>query len=515
MIRLLREHWPEIGVVLAFALIVAAAILSGCGPPPSVTPIPVPPPEATDRASVIALRTTALEAMTPARARAASPAVDLAVVVDACYDIWPAVLFVASNPDTPGPEFDAMTAACVGTARPSFLVFLQLFGWTLPPDNPGPVDPRTELHYVGHFLLDIPGLAYSQLENGIGIAVEPASGEMVVNANGFSVVDIPEPVVTKDWRAMPRATVKRAGAVQGSSVRGVLDMPDNHRVGALSWIEGRLWGGSFRFYNTGGADYLGLWAIPDLDVDAVAGGWRAGPAGVSITNHNGAQLRDAFHGNKAHGGWLGQIDPAFAAAHHAFRPDIATAPGSDLGAIPLMLYPTNSGTWKPYRYGNQYRGAWVYDGMGRGVVLIGATEGQMTRAEAAAEVVEHGTGHTGGGTANYYGPGDNCGCCTTDKGWHAYPYTPTLYAIDPADLAAVAAGTLGPWDVQPFATIPSPDWLLQRPEDGTDARCLGQWFAGMAWDPVRGRLYVAQGQCWPRNNGSYRTGAAVAVLELR
>jgi hypothetical protein len=178
-----------------------------------------------------------------------------------------------------------------------------------------------------------------------------------------------------------------------------------------------------------------------------------------------------------------------------------------------MLYPTVTNPagsrWQPYRYGNQYRGAWVFDGRGRGVVLIGATDGLMTAEEAQAldnassDPSEHANG------PNWYGKGPDC---TPAKGWHAHPYEPVLYAIDPEDLGRVMQGTLQPWEVRPFDSF-TPDWLLRLPTE-VDPNCLGQWFMSMAWHPGTGKLYVVQGQCWERTNGEFRTGAAVHVLRL-
>lgn len=79
-----------------------------------------------------------------------------------------------------------------------------------------------------------------------------------------------------------------------------------------------------------------------------------------------------------------------------------------------------------------------------------------------------------------YGEGDECGdTVNRDKGGHAQPYQPQVWAYRAADLADVRAGRKRPWDVKPYATWAVPNFRDHR-------------IGGVTVDPETGRIFVLE-----------------------
>jgi hypothetical protein len=88
------------------------------------------------------------------------------------------------------------------------------------------------------------------------------------------------------------------------------------------------------------------------------------------------------------------------------------------------------------------------------------------------------------GTIWCYDPADS------SKGTHAYPYVPEVWAYDAAELAAVRAGRMRPWQVRPYAA-----WRLSLPFDAPQ-------IGGAAYDPAHGLIYLTH---------QYTDGAAPVI----
>jgi hypothetical protein len=69
--------------------------------------------------------------------------------------------------------------------------------------------------------------------------------------------------------------------------------------------------------------------------------------------------------------------------------------------------------------------------------------------------------------------------------YHAYPYRYQFLAYRLSDLAAVKAGQKQPWEVIPYAR-----WYVPLPPVPDDGPYSAKSVGGMAYDPVRRRLYV-------------------------
>ncbi len=78
-----------------------------------------------------------------------------------------------------------------------------------------------------------------------------------------------------------------------------------------------------------------------------------------------------------------------------------------------------------------------------------------------------------GGTYNY-------DPCNNYKGYHAYPYSPIVWAYDANDFLAAKNGTKKPWEVKPYDVWPF-DLLIKG--------CAGN-VGGVAFDPVSRRVFI-------------------------
>lgn len=127
-------------------------------------------------------------------------------------------------------------------------------------------------------------------------------------------------------------------------------------------------------------------------------------------------------------------------------------------------------------------------------------------------------GNTGTGAYCYGGTECNDPDAPESKGAHAYPYVHYVWAYDVDDLAAAKAGTINPWDVQPYA-------MWELPNLG-NVTYIDEWsIIGAAFDPAANRLYVLKsretnGSAWPQlhiyavntgGGGGDTTPPAVAV----
>jgi hypothetical protein len=97
-------------------------------------------------------------------------------------------------------------------------------------------------------------------------------------------------------------------------------------------------------------------------------------------------------------------------------------------------------------------------------------------------------------------PESDLGGCTghTDyRGWWSSRFTAQFILYNPADLAKVAAGTIQPWEPQPYALIDIDEHLLMNPS-GIEADMLGTGpqrryrIGDVAYDRANGQIYVLE-----------------------
>jgi hypothetical protein len=268
-------------------------------------------------------------------------------------------------------------------------------------------------------------------------------------------------------------------------------------VGGMAWFEGRIWAGTYEFYNVAGRDNLGISSVDENFGDA-RGAWRVGPPNVNTPSV------DTFHANKTHSdvlvipeAWANAFTPGkrLAGGRHreagafgggrgpalfAFAADYNAPHGADLGGVPLMFFQEYGNVFPEYRKADEYHSTWIWSAdQQRQAVIVSVAKGLGP---------------------NYYGTGVSC---DPAKGWHAYPYEPRLYFMDVNDMGAVAQGTLEPWAVRAYEMVVPNDIAWRSPtEPGADPNCRLDWFRSFAFDSAHGLLYASQPQAYlvPQSN---------------
>jgi hypothetical protein len=231
------------------------------------------------------------------------------------------------------------------------------------------------------------------------------------------------------------------GATDPSHGWGELDLADPQSAGA--WRIGDYWN-----YLTG--DYL--FEIPQAWADAHASGRYLATG----------RYRDGGQG--AEGPSLFAIAP--------WAEDNPPPAGSTLPATPLLLYGNayeqNPPAMDDYHHADEWTGgAWLTAGAKGAVVFVG----------------NKGVGDC------WYGCADGTdeppwppGC---ERGWWSSEFVGQFVFYDPADLAAVAQGTMASWEPQPYATL-DVDEVLYHVTSAQQKYHLG----AAAFDRARGLLYV-------------------------
>jgi hypothetical protein len=153
-----------------------------------------------------------------------------------------------------------------------------------------------------------------------------------------------------------------------------------------------------------------------------------------------------------------------------------------------------------------YDGAWVQTSDGRNAIILAMRKGTFSNNPTQPQynpgsyptVVLGGSDGSHGGFVDnpsqypfcYGTGGQECayGIASSNyKGYHAGPYGNRLAFVNPADLAAVAAGTKSSYSVSAYLSHnPSADWTAVSGND------VGNGVCGITFDPVNRLLYVAQ-----------------------
>jgi len=255
-------------------------------------------------------------------------------------------------------------------------------------------------------------------------------------------------------------------------------------IGGHLLYAGNLYVTGFTYYDADGNQPLSIWTrSPTLS--STAG--RTGPVAAVAAGNQG--MANAWMDNvpAAHQAALGQAviggccwsiitRTSLGPALYSFNP-------SSLGAGTAMVQ---------YPDGHQTLNAWGAAGShpeANPTTKIGA----MTFVDGTDTVLF--IGNTGTGEYCY-----GTGCTDPDapgvQGAHAYPYVHYVWAYDVDDLALAKAGTINPWDVQPYAM-----WELPNLGNVTYS---DEWSViGAAFDAVANRLYVLKsrdtgGAAWPQ-----------------
>lgn len=343
-------------------------------------------------------------------------------------------------------------------------------------------------------------------------------------------VGIPAPVQAGAVSALPRAQVLQAfHEITRGLFAGMDEIPrvgmlylDRPETGPLLHL---AWGQHFEPETPTPTH---AWVSPALDRPERAGPWFIdGASFYSINDYMleipqvwadaHAQGRVIGTGRYRDGGWSGMGPALF-----AYRPwtDGAGTPapaGTRLGATTLLLYRTSTETetieqaLDGYQHPDEWQGAaWLTTADGRSAVLFAGTKSTGARywygfthpQSPDLPCVE--VAFVGDFPVCRFADGAPCpaedlqGCPVHNdmRGWWSSRFDAQFLLYDPADLAAVADGTLAPWEPQPYAVIDIDDHLFLT--DGVEPDMLGTGdqrrlrIGDAAFDRVHGLLYVLE-----------------------
>lgn len=247
--------------------------------------------------------------------------------------------------------------------------------------------------------------------------------------------------------------------------------PNSKMIGGLLPYDGHLFFTGYSYYDGLGSQQ-GSHFIAGLDLAApgdISGPFAIGPMAGYVSGYMGLvpqAWQAAMGGPVLNGQCCLNVISRTSFGPALFTIDPAKIGTPDMKATPLVYYPIDHplGDWagtNPYFNGSTQVTGVVFPENSNSVLFFG----------------RHGLGPF------CYGTGVECNDpADNNKGTHAYPYVPYVWAYDAAELAEVAQGRREPWDVRPYAT-----WSLQSPYQAWTGP-----LAGAAYDAATGRIFLVQ-----------------------
>ena len=267
--------------------------------------------------------------------------------------------------------------------------------------------------------------------------------------------------------------------------------------------------------------FQGSWFIGNQNLYSVNGYLLDIPAAWANRNVNGRYLATG----RMRDGGQGGMGPALFAYRPWLSGGAAPGPGARLEESVLLrygdvaLFNPNERSMKDYQHPDEWEGgAWITTPSGKSALLFAGTKATGTkywygyrdpRSPEHPCVDTHVTDIITCRTAdgNPCPPEDFNGCCDeTDeteetcisaRGWWSTRFDAQLILYNPEDLARVAAGTMSPWEPQPYATIDIDEHLYLDPpvwdEINVGAGVQRRYRIGdAAYDRNQGFLYVLE-----------------------
>jgi hypothetical protein len=265
-------------------------------------------------------------------------------------------------------------------------------------------------------------------------------------------------------------------------------------------------------------DFQGTWFIGNQDLYSVNGYMFEIPAEWADAYTGGQPLAT---GRMRDGGQGGMGPTIF--AYRPWLPDGSPPPsGTRLQETTLLLYENAYNTEDIVRSLNGYQhpdewggGAWLTTSSGKQAVLFAGTKSNGQKywygyihpdgpgyACVDTEVADFPTCRNADGSACQQGDFSGCcnaeaGTCVSNRGWWTTRFDAEFILYDPADLAKVAAGQLGSWEPQPYATIDidehlyldPPEWDLVELGWGDQRRAR---IGDVSFDRANGLLYILE-----------------------
>ena len=330
------------------------------------------------------------------------------------------------------------------------------------------------------------------------------------NGNQVAEVSIPVPIITSSLSALNTASVLQNFSEMAPGLFDTLE--EIPRMG-LQYLNAAPTGPKLHltfgqhFQDEGTASFVPSHAWLDLTLSApnTRGSWYIGQQ--SLYSVNGYLMEipsswaDQYVGGRVlatgryrDGGWSGQGPSLF--AYKPWQDTVGTppVPGTRLSETVLLLYTNSYATadvvsrsLSNYQHADEWNGgAWLTTSSGKTAVLFSGTKGTGTKywyGYANPEGVDVpcvDTEHVGEFTVCYQDDGASCpnsdltGCASHNeyRGWWASRFTSQFILYDPAQFANVAAGTLNPWDPQPYTHLDIDDRLFMNPA-GVEPGLLG------------------------------------------
>ncbi|HNX49195.1 MAG TPA: hypothetical protein PLS53_10510 [Thermoanaerobaculaceae bacterium] len=346
-----------------------------------------------------------------------------------------------------------------------------------------------------------------------------------------SEIDIPPPAIspTRDLAALPTASTLQPFV----DLRGTLFTPFTEipRVG-LAYLDTTQTGP--RLHMAWGQHFqedpsLQLpshaWCDPTLSTPHLEGAWWIGDASLYAVNGYLFEIPEGWAtahvggrrlatGRFRDGGWSGMGPALFAYA--PWLSGNPPAPGTRLTTVPLLLYSSTlqeqtSFHADGYQHCDEWEGgAWITTPSGHSAVVFAGTKGVgeyywygwLDPSGNRMPCVEM---NPGGDPMCFQADGSACPpalvreCAghTSERGWWSARTAAQILFYDPADLAAVAAGTRAPHEPQPYAVLTIDDHLF-LPDPPAEADAIGRGvqrrfrLGETAFDRARGHLFVVE-----------------------
>lgn len=260
--------------------------------------------------------------------------------------------------------------------------------------------------------------------------------------------------------------------------------------------------------------FQGKWYIGEQDFNSVNGYLFEIPAAWAAQHTQGRVLAT---GRYRDGGW-GGMGPALFAYCPWLADGSPPAAGMRLDETPLLLYASSYQTehieraLDGYQHPDEWEGgAWLTTASGKSAVLFAGTKatgakywygwvnpaGPELPCVEAALVGQFTLCRLADGTPCPPEDLTECAGHNDYRGWWSSRFDAQFILYDPADLARVAAGTLEPWQPQPYTSLDidahlyldPPEWELDTLGHGVQRRMR---VGDVAYDRAQGKLYVLE-----------------------
>jgi len=353
-------------------------------------------------------------------------------------------------------------------------------------------------------------------------------------------ISIPEPVISRNLSDLNTATLLR----EFTNIRvGVGDLDElfsraDIHVGGLAYLPPQGMQTSGKLYACWGAHFQEeeqnlpshMWC--DLDFSNAAGAWRVGSTYLELYQSNDymceipAEFADQYPalrgfylatGRFREGGHGGQGPNLYAIA--PWMDGNPPGDGTELSAVRLLGYSSTHPDGYDYGGGHTMNGyhdsdewtgvAWLTAGSKSAVIFVG-TKGQGECWYGYSDGTEYPTdGSEFTGTVPDYPH--------NDRGYWSTSFQAQIIFYNPEDLAAVASGTMEPYEPQPYAALSLDEYLynidkVNHPDFPVERN--KNRVGGCAFDRASGYLYIFEYRGEPAGEGWNDDNAVVHVFHV-